>query len=88
MPHPRDDVPPNPGGPEESADERQARERREKLAHAAPSAGTHQGEGKGHRVVTESEREAGTPDPRATTDWTHGEGGFDPHADEVPKPGT
>ena len=26
------------------------------------------------RGVSETEREAGTPDPRATTDWTHGEG--------------
>ena|SRR5437868_1127313 len=26
------------------------------------------------RGVSETEREAGTPDPRATTDWAHGEG--------------
>jgi hypothetical protein len=26
------------------------------------------------RGVSETEREAGTPDPRATTDWNHGEG--------------
>lgn len=26
------------------------------------------------RGLSETEREAGTPDPRATTDWNHGEG--------------
>jgi hypothetical protein len=26
------------------------------------------------RGISETERRAGTPDPRATTDWSHGEG--------------
>lgn len=41
---------------------------------AAASSHASSGEPPELRGVSETERAAGTPDPRATTDWTHGEG--------------
>jgi hypothetical protein len=56
-------------------DEREARKRpgrpAQETAADSPAASDEPAELRG---VSDTERAAGTPDPRATTDWTHGEG--------------